>query len=274
MILSLPALSAIRVRAGLTKHNIVDITAAANRPISMVRLRELENGPIRSEPWLDEAIDLARILLLPGIVPMMWDRDQSLSRFEAKTLGDLTLFDLGREQPDEVDLLKRGVRLPLSMACRLAARFGLPDPIYLEQLPVHQQIWSVVEAGERTGGPLMCPWCLGTPVAGAGTPIEHLPTCLPANVWGGRSTAPYATAGMPKPLRPGSKGSARLAWGLASRRKAKGITQGQLASDVGLHPGYISRIEQARHPLTEAHATNMARLLGCSVEDLFARPAD
>jgi len=258
MILSMPGLSNIRVKSGLTRRNIESITTAAGRPITIDRQRELETGPIRAEPWFDEAADLSRILLLPGILPLL-DEQGSAS-------GNLTLYDLGTPFPDEVDLFKRGVRLPLSMACRLAVKFGLDDPIHLERHPLHVQIWSTLEQGERLGGPPICPWCLGEG--------GHLPTCLPDNLWSPLSTEPYATATAPRPLRPGTKGTGRLAFGLKRHRKATGITQDKLAGDVGMHPNYLARIEQLRNNLTEAHAITIARILGCTVEDLFGAPAE
>lgn len=272
MILALHSLSAIRAKSGLTKRNIFDITTAAHRkhgPITIERLRELENGPIRAEPWLDEAVDLARILLLPGVVSMMWHGKAGIDTHSRITSGDLTHFDLGHEMPDEVDLLLAGVRLPLSMACRLAVRFGLDDPIHLEQLPVHQQIWATLERNERGAGLGECPWCRSA----QGAP--HLPTCLPANIWSARSTAPYATATAPQPAKPGGRGLARMAKGLKDARKASRLTQAQVASSVGVHPNYLARIEQLKHPLSDAHAINIARILGCSVKDLFgAESAD
>jgi len=269
-ILALHSLSAIRAKSGLTKRNIADLTAAANRkhgPITIDRLRELENGPIRAEPWLDEATDLARILLLPGVVSMMWDEKAGVDAQAQITSGDLTRFDLGHEMPDEVDMLLRGVRLPLSMACRLAVRFGLTDPTQLEQLPIHQQIWATLEANERGAAPGECPWCR----APGG---QHLPTCLPANIWSTRSTAPYATTTAPQPAKPGGRGLARMAKGLKAARKATQLTQAQVASSIGMHPNYLARIEQLKHPLSDAHAINIARILGCTVEDLFGASSE
>src|SRR5262245_27771200 len=116
MPVTLHSLKPIRTKTnGLTKEHVAAITAAAGRPITIERLKQLENGPVRAEPWFDEACDLARILLLPGITPMMWDPIVAVGRSNSIMSGDLTQFVLGPSEPNEVELLRRGVRMPLSM---------------------------------------------------------------------------------------------------------------------------------------------------------------
>ena len=256
---ALDALATIRRRSGLTRSNIASLTAAAGREITIARQKELENGPHRAEPWLDEALDLASILLTGGITPLMAS--------EENPSGNLTLFDLGPSVASERDLLVRGVRLPLSMACRICVEFGLSDPADLQQRSIHQQIWDTLQHNERGAAPLECPWC-GSPAG-----QEHAPHCLPANIWQARSTAPYLLTDAPTPRVARTRGTARLAHGLKGARSAAKMRQIDLANAIGMHPNYLARIERLDAPLTDANAENIARVLERKVADLFG-PAE
>lgn len=246
-------LKSIRVACGIGRKHVEAITAAAGRIIPTQRQDELENGPKRAEPWYDEAVDLSRILLLPGIMPMITPAH----------ISSCTIL-FGQPLATDIDFLRAGIRLPLSMACRITVELGLDDPIELEQHPRFQQIWSTIERNERSAGVDECPWCLG--YAGL-----HLPTCLPENLWASREVAPYLTANMPRP-QPASKrtrGTARKAGGLKALRVAKGITQIKLANDIDMNANYYSRIERGDLALTTKNAEKIAQLLGCPVDALY-----
>lgn len=53
-------------------------------------------------------------------------------------------------------------------------------------------------------------------------------------------------------------------------RLAKGLTQAQLAEEVGCLRGDISRWERGERRPNTGSAMKLARALGCKIEDLFA----
>ena len=58
---------------------------------------------------------------------------------------------------------------------------------------------------------------------------------------------------------------------LRSLRKARGLTQLQLAEMTGIHRVTIAKYELADNPgMTVSSACRLASALGCSVEDLLA----
>lgn len=225
--------------------------------ITQDRLRELENNP-RHEPYYDEALALSRILMLPGIVPLITPGSlyEMVDVFGPLLEGDMEHF-------------RNGVRLPLRIACRITVALGLDDPIELESLAIHRQIWSVIEGNERLAAPGECPWCREVVRSPDGKPLAHLPTCIADVVWASRSKAPYLTANVPRPMTPRSRGDSRLARGLKAVRLSKGVLAKRLAADLGMTPNYVSRLECLRDPLTNENADRIAELLGCSREDLF-----
>lgn len=59
-------------------------------------------------------------------------------------------------------------------------------------------------------------------------------------------------------------------------RKLAGLSQAQLAEKVGISPRTLQDYEQDRKPLEKAAAItvlNLARVLGCTVEDLIDKKA-
>lgn len=256
-ILSLQHLRELRMSAGLTPKNIVAISESkrSRNPtadiITIERLRTLENLP-RHEPTYAEARDLSRILLLPGIVPLI-------------TPTNLYAMDavLGPLQETDFDLWRMSDLVPLSVACRVTVALGLDDPIELEHLSIHEQAWAILEQNERGASPGACPWCLG--VRG-----HHTSKCLPAALWAPRGHKTIMTSDIPAPARPRTRGNSRFAHGLKLCRTARGIKQQQLAADVGVHPNYLSRMEQLDRPLTRELAERIAARLGCTVEALYS----
>lgn len=245
--------------ADLTSRNIEAITSAANvrdprNPVITVeRLRQLENLP-RHEPTYAEARTLARLLLLPGIAPLL-----SIGGIHAMTsvFGEPDPFDFGHFTTSD--------NVPLSIACRLAVSLGLDDPIELDILPIHTQLWATISQNERAAGPGECPWCRGS----GG---QHLPTCLPEAIWSPRNSSPYGTAAFPRPARPRTRGDSHMAFGLKVLRAAKCVTQSQLASDVKINANYLSRIERLESKLTQGNAEKIAARLGVPVERIFEKP--
>lgn len=254
--LTLPLLSKMRLAAGLAPKHVVTIseTKRTRDPrvgvITIDRLKELENLP-RHEPTYAEARDLARILLLPGIVPL-------ITPMPLFTMSHV----LGPLRPDDIYYWRMSEDVPLSVACRITIALGLDDPLELEHMPVHTQLWATIEANERGAAPGVCPWCLGADG-------DHLPTCLPNVVWAPQSTHPYITATFPQTGRPSKRGDSRIANGLKACRARKGITARKLANDVKVHPNTISRIEQHDIPLTRRLAEKIAPLLGVTVDALY-----
>lgn len=256
--ITLPLLRQARQDAGLTPRNIVTITEAkrTRNPqvdvITMDRLKQLENLP-RHEPTYAEARDLARLLLLPGIIPLV------------TPAGIFSIVPvIGPLRIDDIYNWRLSDTVPLSVACRIAVALGLDDPMELEHMPIHSQLWETLERNERGASVDECPWCLGA----AG---HHLPTCLPSVVWAPRDpNAIFSTATFPVPGRPSTRGDSRRAHGLKVCRIRKGVTAKQLAHDVGKHPNYISRLENLDRPLTQQLAERIAPLLGVTVEALYS----
>lgn len=210
------------------------------------------------EPYLDEAVRLHRCLGTAGV-------------YELMTSGDLTLsaMNLGVPLPDDVDMLRAGVRLPLSLACRITLQLGLDDPSELVVLPRHRQIWDVLSLNERSRPDPVgtCPWC-DTVVAAEG----HLPTCLPHNLWGPRerSVAPPNLSVLPRAAAPGkSRRASGFAKGLRREREAFGVKQQDLATVIGIRPDYLSKIENGHLTLTVERAVEIARHLQCDVAALY-----
>lgn len=248
-----------RRQADLTSRNIETITGAANianprSPVITVdRLKQLENLP-RHEPTYAEARLLTRILGLSTITSLM-------------TVGTLHTMTnaFGTDDPSDLDWFRMSADVPLSIACRLTVHLGLDDPLELDSLPIHAQLWDILASGERGSTPGICPWCLN--------PSDtHRPTCLPQALWSPRSVAPYSTALFPRPARPRTRGDSHLAYGLKVVRAARGVTQQSLASEIGRNANYFSRIERLELKLTQANAEKIALKLNVPVERIFEKP--
>lgn len=227
--------------------------------IPKARLLKLANSVGQEEPWFDEAVTLARVLNTGGILPLI-------------ASGNLTDIPMGFHLDADVDALRAGLRLPLSLACRLAVRFGLDDPIDLVVTERMMQIWSVLEASERNPEAVgWCPWCIADILAGE----AHLPTCLPNNLWGPRDIVDARTLGyIPRPTGSNHtrRGFSKTAYGVAALRKSLGLTQPRMAEQVGMASNYLARIEQGNTPLTLRYAERIAAAFNVTVESLYAAP--
>ena len=236
---------------GLTRS-----TLSATTGLSLTRLADLIRAD--HEPYLDEAVRLQRSLCAANVRVLM-------------ASGNLTLSEmyLGVPLPDDVDMLRAGVRLPLSLACRVALKLGLDDPSELVVSPRHRQIWDVLSLNER-GHPSIvgtCPWCCAR-VRTEG----HLPTCLPHNLWGPRSReeTPVELSALPRPAMPGKgRRASGFAKGLRREREAFGVKQQDLATVIGIRPDYLCKIENGHLTLTVERATEIARHLQCDVAALY-----
>lgn len=241
-------------------------TLVALTGIKRPRIAELMNAVGQAEPWLDEAVILHRALGTPGVLTLM----NASATYADSPLGHATRGDL--------DAYRAGLRLPLSLACRLAIRFGLDDPSELIVSARHMEIWSVLETSLRLGGgegPAVCPWCLASADA-RGENIPHLDTCLPNNLWGPRNVLDAKAIGFhPRPLsgrNPNRRGYSKKAYAVRDLRKRLNKTQQQMATDIGMDANYLSRIERGDVPLRLAMAERIAAAYRVTVESIYAEP--
>lgn len=218
----------------------------------------------RTEPWFDEAIIIARALCTHGIWPLI-------------TSGPVKDLDLGKLLPDDLDLamFRSGTRLKLSVACRVAIRLGLSDPIELVQ-PYHglvQELWQIIASGERQSDPGNCPWCNQRIVGDAG----HLPTCLPDHLFGARgdAMAPRIKALVPPEQRGVGRPAASQAWGLAAVRTARSMKQHEMAAKLGYKSvNHYAQVERGEIKLRLDKAAVFANILGVDVHDLFKKSVE
>jgi len=232
---------------GITYKQLAAITRI---PLDRVAALESKSKDKACEPWLDEAVLIAQALGMATIVPLI------------STLS-LREIDTGFDVQDDLDVWRTGCRLPLRFGLRLALRFGFADPIHLvPPQPVYREIWRI--AGEERNN--ACPWCKAPIVGEQG----HLPTCLPALLYGARD-APISTIGvMPKPRRPHTRREgSRLAPGLAPLRARLGLTQEEFANEIGKHPQYYARLEQLRDPLTQDLAEKIGALFKVPLTEVY-----
>lgn len=235
-------------------------TLAALTDIPKARILKLANSVGQEEPWLDEAATLARTLGTRGIVPLITPS------------GSLTDCAMGFHLDADVDAMRAGLRLPLSLACRLAVRFGLDDPMDLVVNERQMQIWSVLEASERNPEAAgWCPWCAADILGGE----AHLRTCLPHNLWGPRNVVDARTLGyLPRPTGSNHtrRGLSKIAYGVAPLRRSLHLTQPRMAEQVGMSSNYLARIEQGNTPLTLRYAERIAATFAVTVESLYGSP--
>lgn len=220
------------------------------------RLREIE---LRTcEPWFDEAVMLSRVLGTAGINPLIG-------------LNQFALTDLDEPLPYDERAWRHGERAPLSLAIRIAIRFGLPDPAELAVSPRIQQIWDVVSRTERfadAGG--WCPWCIAA--VGEGKP--HLPTCLANNLLSPHTCGDQKIEHVLRPPRgPGRKPGMR-AKGLKAPRVAAGKTQQQIADYLGMSTNHYARMERGELPLSIDKADTLAAFYNVYRASLYAEPSD
>lgn len=212
-----------------------------------------------AEPWFNEACAIARVLNVDGIAPLISD-------------SPLSDVDLGAKPYDDLAVWRADVRLPLTVACRLAVRFHITDPLELDIAPtIPRQIWDILHTGERqeTRG---CPWCLAA--SGQGEP--HLDTCLPHFLWGSRGTLPASSLGFTIwPDTPGKRASGNgPGHGLRPLRDGLGLTQAKMAERAGVTPQYWAMLERLASPLTENMARRFALAFSVDWLSLYARGSD
>lgn len=254
-ILTLATAKRYRESRGVTPKQLASITGIN---VKQIKVLESMSAHIAEEPWLDEARAIARALGVEGILPLVG----------AAALSDI---DLGHDLNDDLDCWHTGCRLPLSMACRLALRFGLVDPLQLYEIePIYRQIWSIVATGERAGAPHNCAWCNADIVGGA----AHLRTCMPGHLFAARDKPILSLGVPPRPRKPGRRRSgSKAAPGLQAFRESRGVTQPAFAEAIGLHPNYLARLEQQREKLTLDVADRIGALYKIDPMILYAPPA-
>lgn len=245
----LNALKPQRIALDLKRSHLAAITT-----IPEDRIRELE---LRlAEPWFDEALHIHRALGVSGINDL----------FVSGYLTDCDLSPLD----DDLPAWKSGTRAPLSLALRIAARFGLSDPALLATSPLLRQLWEVLVAGERhPEAPGWCTWCGADIFSGE----DHLPTCLPHNLLG---TCPPTEASADVPRQRPAKRAPRErgipAYGLRALREDRELLQKDVAAVIGIHPNHYARVERADLPLTPEAAKALAEFYGVDQPVLYTRP--
>lgn len=241
-------------------RSIMRPTLAATTGIDPERLRNLELRA--AEPWFDECVLLSRALCLDGILPLVG----------ADTIASLRLpVDL----PDGFSLAmwKSGRRFPLTAAIDLARRFGLADPETLYTTPLQRQLWAVMQSTERLGDAGgTCPWCAAAVTTGE----DHLPTCLPHNLYAVRGSDPHATDHTrelrPEDSRHRYRTRGQKAYGLKRLRETTVPYRRQkdLATVLKVAESYYARLERAEVNLTLEHAATLCRFYNCTSEDIYS----
>ena len=244
--LVLSNLKAIRVGSGIGRALLSRITT-----IHIDRLRDIELRT--TEPWFDETLALSRVLNTNGILPLISSDDLT------------TLAERDPPIPSDEQSWREGRRAPLSLAVRIAARYGLTDPADLVVSPHLLQVWDVVEHSERVAGAGgQCPWC--------GEAGPHLPTCLPNNLLKPHSSgAIHVEVHMRSKAAPGRRKGAR-AYGLKALRLASDFTQKQVAEAVGLSSNHYARTERGELSLSIENADKLAEFYGVSRALIFVEP--
>lgn len=260
MVVTLANMRATRLSKDISAHSLSTVTGIAATRIASLEARTKSR---LVEPWLDEACTISRALCTNGVLPLM----QS---------GNLTLSELpvGVDLGEDLTALHAGLRLPLSTACRLTLRLGLSDPSQLLIDPLHRQIWDVIEKNERhpeAAG--WCPWCGVDMFTGGegGEAPEHLPTCLPSNLWLRERVPASAIQHPPRPRAAGERyGGSAKAHGLKPLRERLGFTQKEMADAVGLGVNHVARMERLELGLTMDNARRVAARFGVAIDDLYA----
>lgn len=245
--LHLTRLKPARIAVGLTRSVLSHL---ADIPPDRLRVIELR----REEPWLDEAVRLARVLgtfsvgaLLPEGNPVS---------------GNLTPSRL-------LSLWRSRERVPLFAGIDLAYIFGLSDPYLLDQSPQARQLWEIVEWNEREGvTPIrFCPVCQCEHTLG------HSPWCLGNNLFGAPSIHEREGVGRDDwastlDLPEGLQGH-----GLKGLRKRAGLTQSRMARRCDMATNHYARMERCELVLTPDRASFIADEFGVSRRSLYEAPA-
>jgi DNA-binding XRE family transcriptional regulator len=249
--LTLDLLKPTRLSKDLRRSHLATLTSIDEGRIRSLELRQ-------SEPWFDEAVLLSRALCVDGILPLLSD--------------SLTLSTLGSPLPTDLATWRSGVRPPLSLAVRIAIRFGLPDPCLLSVTPLQRQMWDVMQAGERhPEAPGWCVWCAADIIGGE----PHRDTCLPANLYTPPRTLRTEEglpAAVPRPRARVQRTKGIPAYGIKALREERELLQRDVAQMLGLHPNYYARIERSDVPLTVELADALSEAWGVDRAVLYARP--
>ena len=248
--LTLDNFKTLRIASTLKRAHLAALTG-----IDEERLRDLELRVC--EPWFDEALRFHNILGTDGVGPLIHSDYPNTSL-------DLSLL------PSDLDAWRNGSRAPLSLAARIAAAFGLPDPAHLAVSPLLHQLWDVLACTERhPEAPGWCAWC-GSDILGG---EAHKPTCLPHNLLTPHSLRLIetpATAVRPKARVQRPQGIP--AYGLKALRERHELLQRDVAEVVGIHPNYYARVERASIPLSAEIADALSAFYKVDRSVLYARP--
>lgn len=232
---------------GTTEARLSNITG-----IPRSRLHKLIYPTLRAEAWFDEAVLIARAVGVAGILPL---------------IGAATLVEsvgLPYPLPNDLDMLRGGVRLPLGLACNIALGLGLSDPIDLLVTPLHQEIWHMLVERNAT-----CPWC-SAPVGLTGT--AHSPYCFPDKLWGARGPDVVAITVLPRLPRKNESGGTMPAKGLKALRSRMGLTQAQMAERLGTEANGYAQLERCVRPLTNGMAKRFTQASGIARELFYLDP--
>lgn len=249
--LTLSNLRSMRLAAGLKGPALARLSR-----IPVDRFNELEQN--KSEPWHDEALILANIFNTGSIMTLVGVGDNSVATL--RSMAGLTF-------PADLDTWRSGLRCPLSLALRITLRFGLRDPIELEALPVHRQIWEVMCASERNqDGPGWCPWCRADIIGGH----PHTAMCLPANLWGPLDPALKAQIrSLPRVAKAGKLELGVKAKGLRAIRTAQRLKQEDMARVIGVVTNHYAKLERGACPLAPAKARLIADTFNVGLEEIY-----
>lgn len=250
--LTLSNLRSVRVAADLSRPVLAHLSR-----IDVDRLREIEIN--RTEPWFDEALQLAHTFNTGSVLALVGVSDAA----------DPALHDMaGLHYPTDLDSWRSGIRCPLSLAVRLMLRFGLTDPLELSVLPIHHQIWDVLQAGERVlEGPGWCPWCRADVLGGE----THSVLCLPANLWTPPELSLRAQVRYrPRVAKVGERGLQGVpARGLKILRTSRNITQAQMAECVGVVTNHYARLERGEAGLVLVKARALAAMFNVDLSEIY-----
>jgi transcriptional regulator with XRE-family HTH domain len=251
--LTLALLRSTRLSRRLSREHISLATGIHG---DRIRLLELNIA----EPWFDEAILLSRVLGVDGILPLV-------------VLGTLADCDCGEPTENDLAAWRGGLRSPLSLACRVAARYGLTDPAALSVSALERQIWDVLQATERhPEAPGWCAWCRADIVAGE----AHGALCLPANLWTPHDLAEGEALPeiVPTVRVKRSRGKGLPAKGLKALRVARELRQTDVADHLTMHANYYARVERGEVPLSPENADKLIDYYGVEREVLYMEPVD
>lgn len=222
---------------------LTPLTLGVDR-IADLMARDAKRTP---EPWLDEAYTLARLLGLDDIATLIGMPIDQLDPLE-DVRGDLNIW-------------RTGCRLPLSHACRLALRFGLPDPYDLfEVIRLRDRSRLLTSLWTMSPAPGECSWCGGS----GDDPLYHghTPTCTMNNLWGPRDLSTDTLGGtIPYPRTAGKRqnGMGRKAPGLRALRKREKASQANMALNVGCSEAHWCKMENLTANLTPEIAAILIR---------------